>query len=121
MRTQGDNNGFCWQQIGIYGDRSCPELERHVHCRNCPEYSTSGRALFDREMSGEYRRELSAELAQAGAAAVEDALSVLVFRFQSEWFALRTLVFQEVAPWQKAYHVPSRSGKLLAGLVNVNG
>jgi chemotaxis-related protein WspD len=72
-------------------------------------------------MPGDYRRELSEELARAVSAGVEDAVSVLVFRTASEWFALPSLVFQEVAPYQKAYVLPFRSGALLAGLVNVNG
>ena len=72
-------------------------------------------------MPGNYRHELSQELARAADVAVEDAVSVLVFRIASEWFALRSLVFQEIALYQKAYVLPFRSGALLAGLVNVNG
>jgi chemotaxis-related protein WspD len=121
ISPNGGDNHFCWQKIGITGDRSCEALSRYVHCRNCPEYSSRGRTLFDREMPGDYRRELSEELAQVVSAVVEDAVSVLVFRAASEWFALPSAVFQEVAPYQKAYFVPFRSGELLAGLVNVNG
>src|SRR4030095_4038577 len=29
----------CWSQVGIWGNRSCPELQQHVHCRNCPAYA----------------------------------------------------------------------------------
>jgi chemotaxis-related protein WspD len=116
----GDNN-FCWQEIGMAGDRSCEALSRYVHCRNCPDYSSLGRTLLDQEMAADYRHDLSEDLARAASAAVEDAVSVLVFRAASEWFALPSLVFQEVAPYQKAYVLPFRSGALLAGLVNVNG
>ena len=31
----------CWNRIGVRGDASCPELEQHVHCRNCPVYSAA--------------------------------------------------------------------------------
>jgi chemotaxis-related protein WspD len=117
----GRDKHFCWQEIGIAGDRSCEALSRYVHCRNCPEYSSRGRTLFDQEMPGDYRHDLSEELARAVSAEGEDAVSLLVFRVASEWFALRTLIFQEVAPDQKAYALPFRSGELLAGLVNVNG
>jgi chemotaxis-related protein WspD len=121
ISPDGGNNHFCWQVIGIGGDRSCDVLSRYVHCRNCPEYSRAGRTLFDREMPRDYRAELSEELARAAPAADGDAVSVLVFRVASEWFALRSLVFQEVAIYQKPYALPFRSGALLAGLVNVNG
>ena len=53
----------CWREIGIAGDRSCELLSDYVHCRNCPQYSNLGRTLFDREMPGDYRREVSEELA----------------------------------------------------------
>ena len=112
---------LCWHEIGIAGDRSCELLNRYVHCRNCPQYSNLGRTIFDREMPVDYRREASEELAAASTAVAEDSLSVLVLRVGPEWFALRSLVFHEVAAHQKAYVLPFRSGALLAGLVNING
>ncbi len=111
----------CWREIGVAGDRTCELLGGYVHCRNCPQYSNLGRTLFDREMPEDYRREVSEDLAAATAAVAEDTVSVLVFRIGSEWFALRSLLFQEVAAYQKPYALPFRSGTLLAGLVNVNG
>lgn len=111
----------CWREIGITGDRSCELLETYVHCRNCPQFSSLGRTLFDREMTGDYRREASDELAAASAAAAEETVSVLILRIGSEWFALRSLVLEEIMACQKPYVLPFRSGALLAGLVNVNG
>lgn len=116
-----DSNDSCWREIGIAGDGSCSLLREYVHCRNCPQYSAIGRTLFDREMPVDYRREVSEELAAAAAAAVEEMESVLVLRVGSEWYALRTQVFQEILASQKPYVVPFRSGSLLEGLVNVNG
>jgi chemotaxis-related protein WspD len=115
------NDLMCWREIGIAGDRSCEALSRYVHCRNCPEYSTLGRTLFDREMPEDYRREMSEELAAPLTAPAEDTVSVVVFRIGSEWFALRTVVFHEIAVSQEAYVLPFRSGGVLAGMVNVNG
>lgn len=112
---------LCWREIGIHGDRSCEELSRYVHCRNCPVYSDLGRTLFDREIPGDYRRELSEEFAAATTTTVENAVSVLVFRLDAEWFALRSAVLHEIAGYQKPYILPFRSGGLLSGLVNVNG
>ena len=119
-RNMGDDH-LCWGEIGIAGDRSCEALGRYVHCRNCPEYSNLGRTLFDREMPEDYRREVSEELAAPITASAEDAISVVVFRIGLEWFALRTVVFHEIAASQRAYVLPFRSGGVLAGMVNVNG
>jgi len=112
---------ICWREIGIAGDRSCEALSRYVHCRNCPQYSNLGRTLFDREMPQDYRLEVSEELAAATSQAAEDAVSVVVFRIGSEWFALRTMVFHEITVSQSPYVLPFRSGGILAGMVNVNG
>ena len=119
--TKADNDYLCWREIGITGDGSCNLLSEYVHCRNCPQYSAIGRTLFDREMPADYRREVSEELAAATAAVAEETESLLILRIGSEWFALRTQVFQEISTYQKPYVVPFRSGSLLAGLVNVNG
>lgn len=120
MNLNAGNRSRCWD-IGMTGDRSCEALSRFVHCRNCPEYSNLGRALFDREMTAEYRREVSQALSQAAAAPVKDAVSVMVFRVGSEWLAIKTNIFQEIVPAQRIYVLPFRSGGVLAGLVNVNG
>ena len=35
--------GDCWNRIGVNGDRTCPALEEHVHCRNCPVFAGAAR------------------------------------------------------------------------------
>src|ERR1700733_11671904 len=45
-RVPGDSD--CWNHIGVAGDRSCPELETFIHCRNCPVFSAAARTFFDR-------------------------------------------------------------------------
>src|ERR1700679_1678049 len=42
----GDDD--CWSRIGVSGDRTCPELNSHIHCRNCPVFATAARTFFDR-------------------------------------------------------------------------
>ena len=37
----------CWNRIGVWGDRSCPELASAVHCHNCPVFATAGRQFLD--------------------------------------------------------------------------
>ena len=31
------------EPIGVSGDRSCPELNSHIHCRNCPVFAGAAR------------------------------------------------------------------------------
>ena len=112
---------LCWHEIGIAGDRSCELLSRYVHCRNCPQYSSLGRTLFDREMPGDYRREISEELAPRPPRWSKTRCRCWFSASVRSGSPFGALVFQEIAAYQKAYVLPFRSGALLAGLVNVNG
>lgn len=47
--------------------------------------------------------------------------SILVFRLGHQLFGLPTLSIQEVSPIKKIHRIPHRSGKILSGLVNLNG
>jgi chemotaxis-related protein WspD len=47
--------------------------------------------------------------------------SVLVFRIGREWLALPTRVFDSVAPQAAPHALPHRSGRGLAGIVNIGG
>ena len=38
----------CWNSIGIAGDRSCRELEAHIHCRNCPVFASAAEEFLHR-------------------------------------------------------------------------
>jgi chemotaxis-related protein WspD len=124
----------CWNRIGVFGDRSCPELASCVHCRNCPVYSAAGRSLLERLPPGDYLREWTAVLAETkrgsesstlsadGSAVRSDqSLSVMIFRLSDELFALPVGVFLEVSAPFVVHSVPSRSNALFLGMVNVRG
>jgi len=112
---------FCWQDTGVYGDRSCERLAGEIHCRNCAEFSRLGRTLFDREMTAEFEREWSERTAAAKGAGTDGAVSMVVFRLREEWFALRTVIFEQISECHPVHRVPFRSGGAFHGLVNVNG
>jgi chemotaxis-related protein WspD len=112
----------CWNQIGVSGDGTCPELAKVIHCRNCPVYAAGGRSLLEREPPAGYLREWTQALAEAkDEDRAEEALSVLIFRLGREWLALPTHVCQEVAEMRPIHTLPHRSGPVLLGLVNIRG
>jgi len=112
----------CWNQIGVFGDGTCPELAKVIHCRNCPVYAAGGRSLLEREPPADYLREWTQALAEAkDEDRAEDMLSVLIFRLGREWLALPTHVCQEVAEMRPIHILPHRSGPVLLGLVNIRG
>lgn len=133
------NEDGCWHRIGVTGDRSCPELERHVHCRNCPVFTAAARGFFERPAPAGYLAEWSSWLTDGspdapaprgesagddddeGAVARREGTSVLIFRLGVEALAFRTRAVAEVTAPRPVHRVPHRSGRLLAGLVHLQG
>jgi chemotaxis-related protein WspD len=110
----------CWNRIGVWGDRSCPELAGVVHCHNCPVFSAAGRRFLDGRSPDGYLEEWTARLAEPEAEEAHDLQSALAFRLGSEWLALPVAALLEVIPLQPVHRIPFRGG-LLAGVVNVRG
>ncbi|MFM9059828.1 MAG: chemotaxis protein CheW [Planctomycetaceae bacterium] len=111
----------CWRIVGVSGDRSCPELETFIHCRNCPVLAEAARTFFDRAAPAGYLDDWRAILEEPSAAADAGTTSVLVFRLEKEWFALPTHVLVEVTTVRPLHRIPHRAGGGLAGLVNIRG
>jgi chemotaxis-related protein WspD len=111
----------CWNRIGVRGDRSCPALAEHVHCRNCPVYEAAAIQLLDRSLPDDYRRAGAKYYAQPKQNAQGARLSVVIFRLANEWLALPTSALQEVVERRVVHSLPHRQGGLVLGLVNVNG
>ena len=111
----------CWSRIGVNGDGSCPELKHLVHCRNCPVYASAGAQLLERNLSPDYRREWAAYFSRPKFALTPGAISVVLFRIGSEWLALPTPAFHEVAERRRIHSIPHRRKGTLLGLVNVRG
>jgi chemotaxis-related protein WspD len=115
------NSTDCWNRIGIAGDRSCPELEKHIHCRNCPVFEDAARGFFDRVPPDGYLADWSTVLAAPVSPADSKDQSVLIFRLGTEWLALPTACVVEVTSQRPIHHIPHRSGDILIGLVNLRG
>lgn len=107
----------CWNRIGVHGDKSCPLLDDHIHCRNCAVYSAAATHLLDRyALHRDDRVQVSC--------AVENevqARSLLMFRLGEEWLALATRSLVEVAPLQAIHSLPHQRSRALLGVANVRG
>jgi chemotaxis-related protein WspD len=111
----------CWNEIGVQGNATCPELLKFSHCHNCPVYSQAAVQLLDRPLLPEYRREWTERFAQPKQLAAPSRGSVLLFRIHAEWLALPTQAFQEVAEDRQVHSLPHRRQGLVLGLVNIRG
>jgi chemotaxis-related protein WspD len=110
----------CWNQIGVWGDRSCPELLKVGHCHNCPVFAGASRRFLDAPSPEGYLDEWTNRLVDPIEEAATDLQSVLILRIGEEWLALRVQVLLEVTNPRPIHRVPHRAG-LLAGLVNIRG
>jgi chemotaxis-related protein WspD len=111
----------CWNKIGVSGDSSCPELSRHVHCRNCPVYSAAGAELLNRALPANYRQDWTEYFSKEKKRAAPGKLSAVIFRIGPRWFGLPTQAFQEVAEYRAIHTLPHRQDGLVLGLVNFRG
>jgi chemotaxis-related protein WspD len=118
MTAQVDD---CWNRIGVHGDASCPELRKWAHCRNCPVYSAAAVDLLNRDAPPGYLADRTRHFEQAADGGESETQSAIVFRLGSEWFALSTLAFDEVAGPRAIRALPHRRGGRVIGLVNVRG
>lgn len=106
----------CWNRIGVRGDKSCPKLTEHVHCRNCPVYAAAAIRLLDR-----YTLQRDAADTLPAPVASEATRSLLVFRLGEEWLALASRILVEVAPLAPVHALPHPRGRVLLGVANVRG
>ena len=111
----------CWQRIGVWGDHSCPELARHIHCHNCPVFARAGQRLFDRPPPPECLDEWTAQLAHLEAEETGDVLALIVFRVGAEWLAFDVRSMVEVAESRPFHRIPHRRDHVLLGIANIRG
>ncbi len=111
----------CWNRIGVNGDRSCPELVEHVHCRNCPTFARAARGFFDRPAPEGYLADWADLLGRPAAPASVDDAALLVFRLGAEWMAMALSVISEVTAPRPVHRVPHRSNRVFSGLVSLRG
>jgi chemotaxis-related protein WspD len=107
----------CWNRIGIHGDKSCPLLTDHIHCRNCAVYSAAATRLLDRYALQQDDR---AQISSAVEVEVKTR-SLLMFRLGEEWLGLATRSLVEVAPLQAIHSLPHQRSRALLGVANVRG
>ena len=111
----------CWNKIGVNGDRSCPELLKFVHCRNCPVFGSAARFFFHRAAPEGYLEEWAGLLARPVTHGSVEQAGMLVFRLGIEWLAISLTVAVEVTSLRPVHRVPHRSNAVFAGLINLRG
>lgn len=109
----------CWKRIGIEGDRSCEQLPRHVHCRNCERYAQAAIQLLDRYPPSQVPA--SDQPPESIAEHQGPLCSALVFRLGQDWLAINSRCLLEVAAVAPIHSLPHQRSKVLLGVGNVRG
>jgi len=123
--TDRSGEGFndCWNKIGVWarGKKDCPELEHVVHCANCDVFSAAGRRLLDTDAPAGYLEKWAQFFSQPQKIKQHDSSSVVLFRLGDEWFALPSVLMEEVVSVRAIHRVPHRKSEILKGLINIRG
>jgi chemotaxis-related protein WspD len=105
----------------VRGDSSCPELVKHVHCRNCPTYSAAASDLLDIEVPAGYLQHWTKLVALERSFTAAEMRSVVVFRIGDERLALPSGILREIADLRTIHTLPHRRTQTILGLVAIRG
>ena len=111
----------CWTRIGVWGDRTCAELSRVSHCRNCEVYAAGGRKLLDRPVFEDYAESWTALLEQERGAATLKLFHIWCSGSVTCGSPLPAASLREITQPRIIRRVPHRPVENLLGLVNVRG
>lgn len=111
----------CWNRIGVRGDRSCPELQQHVHCGNCPVQRAVAVELLAQQVPGDYTAQWTEHVSRPVQQTVRDIASAVIFRIGTEWLALPAAAIQEISNLKPIHRVPHRTSGVVLGVTNVRG
>lgn len=115
--SHGDDSiDDCWNRIGVHGNKQCPLLEQHIHCRNCEVHAAAATRLLDRYALLQDEQAAPPQREEGG-----PRRSMLLFRLGEEWLALATACLAEVAPLQPVHSLPHQRSRVLQGVANVRG
>ena len=111
----------CWTKEGLWGDSSCPELRKYIHCYNCPVYSAAGKKLFDRRVPIEYVEQWAGEISESRAYSLREKTPYFLFKCGGENLALEMRAVSEVARDRFIHRIPHKGDGVISGLANING
>lgn len=121
MTARHDSPADCWNYTGVSGDRSCVDLERLVHCRNCAAYTNVAHQTLHAPVEAAYQDFWAAHLSRVPPVDETADSAAVVFRVAAEWLAVPAAMVRSVAPCAPVHRIPHRNAPGLLGVVNVGG
>ncbi len=111
----------CWNKIGVWGNRTCGELKKVIHCRNCIVYTSAAAQLLGAELPEDYLGRWTTHFATEPKVDSRQLQAALIFRIGAEWLAMSPTNLQEIAEGRPIHSVPRGRSNTLLGLANIRG
>ena len=111
----------CWSSEGLWGNYTCPELDKHVSCLNCPTYIGASQRLYGRKVPDEYLLSGKIAFEKKEAATPSGSVCMLVFSCAGMYFAFAASAVSEISRHKMLHRIPHRLDSAIEGIVNING
>lgn len=114
----------CWNRIGVWAKegRSCPELEKNFHCRNCLVYIRAGRQKLNQPVPDDYDMAwIETWLTKKNNVTLFQQQRLLIFRLGDDYFSLPLIQIREVLALKEPTQLPHTNHTVLRGLTHVRG
>jgi len=111
----------CWNEIGVFGDKSCESLNEYLHCKYCPVYTNAAKEFFEREVPPEFINSWTLDITRRKETIEKGNLSVTIFRLGDELLAVLTDAIVVAVAVKPVHFVPFRTNRTFRGLVNLDG
>lgn len=111
----------CWNRIGVRGDRSCPRLLEHIHCRNCPVHAAAAEQLLHIDLPAGYQAQSTQHLAEPLPQDNANTYSAILFRVGAEGLALPSRLCIEIADTRVIHSLPHQRNPAVMGVTTIRG
>ncbi len=111
---------YCWEEIGVRGDRSCPKLEEAIHCRFCDVFREKSTEQLSSEAPEDYLISFYERLKKQEGKP-EKGTPLVLFNLGRELLGIPVHYVKSIVKKQKIYPIPRLSRDVFLGLVNIEG
>lgn len=111
----------CWNHIGVRGNRTCPRLLEHIHCRNCPVHAAAAEQLLHIELPPGYQAQSTQHLAEPRQHNDANMYSAILFCIGDEGLALPSRLCIEIADTRMIHSLPHQRNPAVMGVTTIRG
>ncbi len=111
---------YCWEDVGVRGDRTCDRLDEVIHCRFCEVFRRNSTAQFTGEALEDYLISMYERMNEESGDS-NPSTAFVVFNVEERLLAVPVESVGGIVKQRKIFPVPGRSNDTFLGLVNIGG